>query len=245
MDRTFYSDNISSLLPDHDELNENYDLQSRQIEVKKTIEDTQQKANAAQLAKMKLQEKKELEKIEKRKTDPTFGMSAKQKEKYERDKAIAKENIATLEVIEDSPEAQNFLANTHSDLSPYAGTTKRDVVKLLSSLNINLDMHLTQTDTYNLLSCLLTCNEAQLKALYNNNKVPLAIKTVIKRLQDDSRLGNIETIEKLWDRIFGKAGKVSLELPAAGQVEGIPGIIPNTVVSREAYMVIRDTIIGK
>ncbi|MDD7521673.1 MAG: hypothetical protein PUK26_06280, partial [Lachnoclostridium sp.] len=135
--------------------------------------------------------------------------------------------------------------------SPYAGTTKRDVVKMLDSLGINLNMYLTRTDTYNLLSCLLTCNEAQLEALYKNSKVPLAIKTVIKRLQEDSRLGNIETIEKLWDRIFGKADKVKLDIPQqlmnqnGIQVQGVQGIIPNTVVSREAYMIIRDTIIGK
>lgn len=246
MDTELYKDSVSSLLPEHDELNENYDFkQAREAEVNSAIEATQQKMNAATLARMKMREKQELEKIERRKTDPTFGMTKKQIEKYEKDKAIAKENIATLEVIEESPEAQNFLAGSHSDLSPYAGTTKREVVKLLNSLNINLDMHLTQADTYNLLSCLLTCNESQLRALYNNNKVPLAIKTVIKRLQEDAKLGNIETIEKLWDRIFGKVGKTTLELPTTEQIAGVPGIIPNTVVSREAYMVIRDTIIGK
>lgn len=250
MDKELYKNSVSSLLPEHDEINENYDYQqAREAEVNNAVEATQQKLNAATLARMKMREKQELEKIEKRKTDPTFGMTKKQIEKYEKDKAIAEENLATLEIIEESPEAQNFLAGSHSDLSPYAGTTKRDVVKLLNSLNINLDMHLTQADTYNLLSCLLTCNESQLRALYNNNKVPLAIKTVIKRLQEDAKLGNIETIEKLWDRIFGKVGKTTLELPAAtqsiGQIAGVPGIIPNTVVSREAYMVIRDTIIGK
>ena len=62
-------------------------------------------------------------------------------------------------------------------------------------------------------------------------------------LLEDAKLGNIETVEKLWDRIFGKAGQVTLELPQASQTAN--GIIPNTVVSREAYMIIRDTIIGK
>ena len=69
------------------------------------------------------------------------------------------------------------------------------------------------------------------------------IKTVIKRLKEDAKLGNIETIERLWDRIFGKVGKTVLELPQ--QSQSLPGIIPNTVISREAYTVIRDTIIGK
>ena len=89
----------------------------------------------------------------------------------------------------------------------------------------------------------MTCNENQLNALYSNPRVPLAIKTVIKRLKEDAKLGNVETIERLWDRIFGKTNAAMLELPQQNQ--SLPGIIPNTVVSREAYMVIRDTIIGK
>ena len=115
---------------------------------------------------------------------------------------------------------------------------------MLNSLNINLSLNLSQSDTYNLLGCLLTCNEAQLHALYNNNKVPLAVKTIIKRLLDDSKLGNTKTIEKLWDRIFGKAGKAVFEMPLQ-QHTVAQGIIPNTIVSREAYTIIRDTIIGK
>ena len=57
---------------------------------------------------------------------------------------------------------------------------------------------------------------------------------------DDSKLGNIETVEKLWDRIFGKTGMM-LNLPE--QTQQMTGIIPNTPVSREAYIVIRDTLL--
>lgn len=121
-------------------------------------------------------------------------------------------------------------------------TTPVGVQKLLNSLNINLDVQLTRTDTMNLLATLLTCNEQQLWALYNNKKVPISIKTVIKRLLDDSKLGNIDTIEKLWDRIFGKNNLV-ISAPASAEV--LPGIIPGQPISREAYMVIRETIIGK
>ena len=236
---------ISSLLPEHDELNENYNSsEDLHAEVQRVSEEKIQKQNAATLAKLKLQEKRNIEKIKMQEADPTYGLNKQQKSKLEKEKQQAKQNLAELEVIEDSPEAQNFLAGEgHSDLSPYAGTTKRDVVKLLDSLNINLNLYLTQADTYNLLSCLLTCNENQLNALCSNARVPLAIKTVIKRLKEDAKFGNIETIERLWDRIFGKVGKTVLELPQQNQ--SLPGIIPNTVISREAYTVIRDTIIGK
>lgn len=147
-------------------------------------------------------------------------------------------NIEAIEAVESQP-----VPVVPENILPLVGTTKPQVAKLLQSLNINTSVYLSKSDTYNLLSCLLTCNEQQLNAVYNNKKVPVAVKTVIKRLLEDAKLGNIETVEKLWDRIFGKAGQVTLELPQASQTAN--GIIPNTVVSREAYMIIRDTIIGK
>lgn len=247
MDKKLHKQSIDSLLPDHDELNENYDYtEQRDATVQTAVDATEQKMNAATLARMKVREKRELEKLEKRKTDPTFGMTDKERAKYELDLQRQKENIAEIEVIEKSPEAQNFLAGGNSDLAPYSGATRHDVVKLLTSLNINLNINLTQTDTYNLLSCLLTANETQLNALFRNPMVPIAIKTVIKRLLDDCRLGNIDTVERLWDRIFGKSNNATLNMPVAGtQIPGVPGIIPHTIVSREAYTIIRDTIIGK
>lgn len=119
------------------------------------------------------------------------------------------------------------------------GTSRPEILRLLTSLNINLSVQLTKQDTANLLACLLTCNEAQLAALYSNKRIPIVIKTVIRRLQDDAKLGNIDTVERLWDRVFGK-GPMQLDLPERQQLQ--TGIIPNVPVSREAYIVIRDTL---
>lgn len=134
----------------------------------------------------------------------------------------------------------SMASNTARDIMAMQGTTKPEIVRLLSGLNINMNLQLTKSDTANLLACLLTANENQLNAIYKNKKVPVAIKTVIKRILDDSKLGNIDTVEKLWDRIFGKAGMM-LNLPEQTQIA--TGIIPNTPVSREAYIVIRDTLL--
>ena len=117
-------------------------------------------------------------------------------------------------------------------------TTRPEILRLLASLNVNMNMQLSKTDTANLLTCLLTCNEQQINAIYKNNKVPIAIKIVIKRLLDDLKCGSMDTVEKLWDRVFGKANMV-VNLPEQTQVQGI---IPNTPISREAYIVIRDTL---
>lgn len=120
------------------------------------------------------------------------------------------------------------------------GASRPEITKLLTSLNINLSVQLTKQDTANLLACLLTCNHSQLQALMANKKVPVVIKTIIKRLIEDEKLGNIETIEKLWDRIFGK-GPMQLSLPEGQQLQ--TGIIPNVPVSREAYLIIRENLI--
>lgn len=120
------------------------------------------------------------------------------------------------------------------------GTTRPEVVKLLHSLNINLNLQLTKNDTANLLACILTCNESQLKALMDNKRLPLAIKAIIKRIVEDAKLGNIETIEKLWDRIFGKVG---LTPEVSSQVQQDNSIIPQMPISREAYIILRDTLI--
>lgn len=242
-----YKERVSSLLPEHSSDNDSSTIEER---AHQAYTSKQQNLNAATLAKMKLAEKRRLKSLQKELSSTGAPLTQSDAKRIENEKKQAERNLEELQVIEESPEAQIFLAGEgHSDLSPYAGTTKRDVVKMLDTLGINLNMYLTRADTYNLLSCLLTCNEAQLDALYKNTKVPLAIKTVIKRLQEDSRLGNIETIEKLWDRIFGKADKAKIELPTVvqqgTQIQGVQGIIPNTVVSREAYMIIRDTVIGK
>ena len=216
---------ISAILPDYDDNDPNQSVNYDEM-IDEAIEAEQQRLTAADLARIKLKEKKALE---------------SKKIKSEQERQQIAENIAEIEVLQDSPAAQRFLAGGENDLSPYAGTTRRDVVKLLSSLNINMSLYLTRADTYNLLSCLLTCNEDQLNAIAANQKVPLAIKIVIKRLKEDARLGNIETLERLWDRVFGKnQTAASIQLPEGTQ----PGLLPNTLVSREAYMIIRDTIIG-
>lgn len=124
-------------------------------------------------------------------------------------------------------------------------TTRADVARMLTSLNINLNLQLTKADTANLMACLLTCNESQLAALARNPKVPIFVKTYIKRLQDDAKHGVTTTVDHLWDKLFGKDG---LMLEPAGSAAPDPaamaaGIIPGQPISREAYIILRDTLI--
>ena len=143
-----------------------------------------------------------------------------------------------VELAESTP--NKTYSSTVTKALQIQGTTRPEVLKLLASLNINLNIQLSKQDTSNLLACLLTCNDLQLAALLNNRKIPVVIKAVIKRLQEDAKYGNIETIERLWDRIFGK-NTMSPDLP--GQNGSQTGPIPDMPVSREAYIIIREALL--
>lgn len=120
------------------------------------------------------------------------------------------------------------------------GTSRPELDALLRKLGLDLSVRLTKNDTANLLACLLTCSETQLKALRGQAKVPVVIKTVINRILEDADSGSMATVLTLWERVFGKA---PLSDPGPAQADaGLPGILPGQPVSREAYVVIRDTL---
>lgn len=230
---------LNDILPDRVEPIMQSPQDSRAAAVDLAAQDINSKSEASLLAKRKWEEKIRVAQC-----------------KSEEDKARAAEILENIEELETEPVLTNPVEVAKSiqesqALSPSQAralvhktqqmqpTTRKDVTKLLTSLGINLSVQLSKQDTANLLAVLLTCNEAQLDALYKNKKLPVAIKTVIKRIQDDSKLGNIETIESIWDRIFGK-GAMQLDLPQQTQLA--TGILPNTPISREAYVIIRDTL---
>lgn len=231
--------------------------------VEQTAEHIKTKQEAKELAKVRFREKQRLRNLEATqqkhqqlaeelgidKDDIQSGQTenqirkiAEQKKRVEAIEAIEAEVVEPLEItaVAERTRPGTSVSAAVNNALKLQGTSRPEVLKLLTSLNINLSVQLTKQDTANLLACLLTCNEAQLAALYNNKKIPIVIKTVIKRLQEDVKLGNIETIEKLWDRVFGK-GQMQLNLPEQQQLQ--TGIIPNVPVSREAYIVIRDTLL--
>lgn len=239
---------ISDLLPEKEtginaELNDN-----RGTMVKENAEDIVRRKTARELAEIKYREKDRLKRMQEKEQARAEagiapGRTAHQQKEIEEQEAL----VATIENLEEqnSSRVPELIRANVPTISPEHAsvlqtTTRKDVVKLLTSLNINLNLQLTKNDTANLLACLLTCNETQLDALYKNKKVPVAIKTVIKRLIDDADRGNMGTVNALWDRIFGKAGMM-LDLPQ--QQAQATGIIPGTPISREAYVVLRETII--
>lgn len=244
------ADSISDLLPtDSSRYLGSDGIEARQKIIDKKAESIHTKKTAQELARVKYQLKVEQEAqaarcaVEQLRTEKAEAKEQAIKELEEEDVSMSAEKaieIGNAVAMRHGQPTIDMASNTAKEIMMLQGTTKPEIVRLLTGLNINLNLQLTKSDTANLLACLLTANENQLKAIYSNKKVPLAIKVIIKRLIDDSKIGNIDTVEKLWDRIFGKAGMM-LNLPE--QAQTTTGIIPNTPVSREAYIVIRDTLI--
>lgn len=253
---------ISSILPDNPQSDYTpyVDETAKRDEIIQAQADKEaERKSAAELARLKVAAKAQVANAQKKTastsstsfTPPTTKPSeAKLKE--------AQEALDTIETLEAQAQqtsatridvvAKNAAASGQAvkpvDLNnalKLQGTSRKEITALMASLGINTSVQLTKADTQNIVACLLTCNETQLHALMSNKKVPIAAKVIIKRLLDDAKVGNIDTVERLWDRIFGKQGLVQA-LPEQ-QAQQMQGLIPNVPVSREAYILIRDTLI--
>lgn len=244
---------LSDLLPDSSKYLGSDGLDARKKLIEEKAKDINDKKTAQELARVRYNLKRELKAKQESQIAKQAVLEHNTAKELARREAIQEiiaedTSVSAEEAIEIGNQVAlqhgqptiSMASDTAKNILMMQGTTKPEVIRLLSRLNINMNLQLTKNDTANLLACLLTANETQLKAIYNNSKVPIAIKTVIKRLLDDTKLGDISTVEKLWDRIFGKAGML-LNLPE--QTQQATGIIPNTPVSREAYIVIRDTLL--
>ena len=240
------NDDISDILPDSSDLLGTDGLEQRASMVQNTSKSIHDRKTAQELARAKYKLARAAEGQAARQAVQAFRQKKQEaqdaafQQLEDEDKHIPAKDVIELANTEAVAHGQQPMAeNIAKQIMLSQGTTRPEVVKLLSSLNINLDLQLTKNDTANLLACLLTANRNQLQAIYDNEKTPLAIRIVVKRLMNDSKIGEIETVERLWDRIFGKTGML-LDLP---QESKAAGIIPNAPVSREAYILIRESLL--
>lgn len=140
-------------------------------------------------------------------------LTDKQNDKLKRQKAETEANLQALELareqlnlstsqliiseMEGQPLAQRAATLAQENLKP-------EVARLLASLNMNLDLSLNGRQTELLMTSLLACNEHQIAAILDNDKVPIAVKLMAKRLKEDLKAGSTTALEDLWDRIYGK-----------------------------------------
>lgn len=129
-------------------------------------------------------------------------------------------------------------AHLNSTSSPY-------IQKLLHSLNIDETVKLSKTDLSDLLSTVMMMNEDQLNGMMKDKKIPVVIRILIRALYNDMRIGNLDTLDKLWDRIFGKPSQHQTVEDSRVSIlsEVLPGV-QNGPVSREAYILIKDKLLG-
>lgn len=149
--------------------------------------------------------------------------------------------------LQSQPQPQSLPENV---LRSVKGSLRPATARLMTALNINLESGLSRRETADLIAALLTCNETQLDALMTNKKTPMAVKIIIKRIKDDFKNGSLSTVNNLWDRIFGREplspdSGVQSPLTATDSVRTAirEGRLPDVPVSREAYILIRDTLI--
>ena len=158
----------------------------------------------------------------------------KQVEDAEAIEAAVSPGMSLVESINNSP---SRLASRN--IVEVQGATKGDVGRLFASIGLNTNFGMSKKDTRDMVASLLLCNENQLIAIASNPKVPVAVKTIIKSLLNDMKYGNTETVDKLWDRVFGR----DISAQADAQQAQAQGAIPNAPISREAYIILRDTLI--
>lgn len=266
---------IESLLPD-DQGGINSELFGSTDMVDAEASDIVRKATAKELARVKAQEKEHLKQEQRRQEKGLSNYVSEQEKRLKAIEAMQKKLderdtsnlISDLEASTVLPAsalpaqvpATSVMPTVHVQTTPIQTTTRHDINKLLMSIGINLNMQLTKSDTRNIVASLLTCNEAQLNALMRDGKVPIVIKTIIKRLLDDMKVGRMDTVESLWERIFGS--KTLADEPAQAPILPIglqgngkaltaeqvlsavkSGEVPPTPISREAYIILRDTLI--
>lgn len=129
---------------------------------------------------------------------------------------------------------------------------------LLASLGLSSPgtAQMSRADLAAVLEVLLSADEASLRRLHDRPDIPASLKTIIRRVLADMQSGSLKALHGLWDRLYGRQ---PLTAPDAGQAQPLgtspassgagqllqdtlQGVLPQQPVSREAYIVIRDTL---
>lgn len=131
--------------------------------------------------------------------------------------------------------------------------------ELLASLGLTSSgaAQMSRADLAAVLEVLLSADEDELRRLHDRPDTPTSLKTIIRRVLADMQSGSLKALQSLWDRLYGRApltapdaaSAVSPSSPSSPSQSSqqalqdvLQGVLPQTPVSREAYIVIRDTL---
>lgn len=146
----------------------------------------------------------------------------------------------TLEITTPAKEAKPMPKNPQ-ELTRMVSRQK--TAQLLTSMGIDLGVKFSKKDMTDILTHLLSANQQQLTALKKSPQTPIAIKTIIVSIENDAKNGEMETINKLWSRLFGKEGFTESTPVTATMSETTSTMNSGTglpVVSRKTLMVIKN-----
>lgn len=89
---------------------------------------------------------------------------------------------------------------------------------------------ISREDAFKLMGHLLSCNKAELETMARNPDLPISIVCQIKAIVTDMSLGKTDTVDKIFDRLYGKSTQ-PMELTGA---QGTP-LIPDKPMTRKEY----------
>ena len=96
---------------------------------------------------------------------------------------------------------------------------------------------ISREDANKLLWHILCCNKADFEAMSRNSDLPISLLSQIRAIAEDLKNGKTNTVDKIWDAIWGKSFQ-TMELTGA---KSLP-LIPAGPMSRKGYLKLLEDI---
>lgn len=113
-------------------------------------------------------------------------------------------------------------------------------------VGLDMDLTLTRSQTRDMVAAVTLLNEDQLDALCVNRRTPAVVKTIARAVLRDMEKGNLSTVDRLWDRLFGGTFEEPQPQPSTVNLLSVlPGVDGTRPVSREGYDLLRRRLLGE
>lgn len=84
------------------------------------------------------------------------------------------------------------------------GRKKSIAKQFMKELGVELDIIISREDSLKIMQAIMSCNLSQLADIENNENCPVSILTFISSIRADIKHGRTQTLEMLWDKVYGK-----------------------------------------
>lgn len=105
------------------------------------------------------------------------------------------------------------------------------IKQLIASFKVDAEHEsMSREDAFKIYGYLLSCTKTQIETILRSPDLPFAIVLQIRAMFEDAKNGRADTVDKIFDRIYGKANQ-PMEITGAG---GTP-LIPNKPMTRKGF----------